>query len=286
MAGDGEGAVSAVTAAEQMVVCMARLVEDGEVVAHGIATPLVGSALILAKRTHAPEAYFACAVGNSLTFRPGKVSLTHPEEHTLGGCLMAWGFADAACSILPWHRPKEFFRPAQVDAGGNFNNVCLGDYAKPRVRLPGCGGIADVTNYSPRIYLYVPRHTRDAFPERIDFRSGIGFPPEGGAAGRWPGSTSPGPRLVITDRCVMDFADGRLRIASLHAGQTLASVRENTGFALPAVEPTPQTLPPTAEELRLLREEIDPHGLRDLELLGTRDRLFRIYSLVAAGQPV
>mgnify|MGYP001615451877 CR=1 FL=1 len=72
----------------------------------------------------------------------------------------------------------------------------------------------------------------------------------------------------------------------LHAGQTLSSVRENTGFALPAVEPTPQTPPPTAEELRLLREEIDPHGLRDLELLGTRDRLFRIYSLVAGGAPV
>ncbi len=275
--------MSGITAAEQMVVTMSRLIEDGEVVAHGIATPLVAGAVLLAKRTHAPEAYLACAVGNSLTFRGGCVSLTDPEAHTLRGCLMAWGFADAACSILPWHRPKEFFRPAQVDAGGNFNNVCLGDYGRPRVRLPGCGGIADVTNYSPRIYLYVPRHTPDAFPARIDFRSGIGFPPDEGAAGRWPGSTSPGPRRVITDRCVLDFADGRLRVASLHPGQTLREVREQTGFPLAACDPLPETAAPTAEELRLLREEIDPHGLRDLELLGTRDRLFRIYGLVSSG---
>lgn len=268
--------MSEFTPAEQMVVCMSRLVEDGEVVAHGIATPLVASALLLAKRTHAPEAYMAFAVGNSLSFRAGKLSLTNPEELTLRGCLVSWSFADAACSILPLHRPKEFFRPGQVDAGGNFNNVCLGDYAKPRVRLPGCGGIADVTNYSPRIYLYVPRHTKDAFPERIDFRSGIGFP-------RRPGVTSPGPRLVITDRCVMDFAGERMRVVSVHGGQTLADVRAHTGFDLPALDPLPATTPPSAEELRLLREEIDPDGLRDLELLGTRDRWMRIHGIVARG---
>lgn len=268
------------TPAEQMVACMSRLVEDGEVVAHGIATPLVASALVLAKRTHAPNAYLACAIGNTLTFRAGRLSLTDPESSTLRGCLVAWGFADGACSILPFHRPKEFFRPAQVDAGGNFNNVCLGDWSKPRIRLPGSGGIADVTNFSPRIYLYVPRHVRDAFPERIDFRSGIGFPPGSDGNARWPGSTSPGPRRVITDRCEMDFAGGRMRVVSLHRGQLLEEVRAHTGFDLPAVDPLPETVPPTAEELRLLREEIDPDGLRDLELLGTRDRLFRIYSIV------
>ncbi len=269
--------------AEQMVVCMSRLVEDGEVVAHGIATPLVAGAIMLAKRTHAPEAYIACAIGNTLTFRPSRLSLTDPESGTLRGCLMSWGFADGACAILPFHQPREFFRPAQVDAGGNFNNVCLGEWSRPRVRLPGCGGIADVTNHSPRIHLYVPRHTKDAFPERIDFRSGIGFPLDPSVGPRWPGATSPGPRCVITDRCMMDFSGGRMRVVSLHRGQTLAEVRAHTGFALGALDPLPETLPPTAAELRLLREEIDPDGLRDLELLGTRDRLFRIHSLLSRG---
>jgi glutaconate CoA-transferase subunit B len=128
--------------------------------------------------------------------------------------------------------------------------------------------------------LYVPRHTRDAFPARIDFRSGIGFPSDPAIGARWPGATSPGPRLAITDRCVMDFAEGRLRVVSAHRGQTLADIRGNTGFELPALEPLPATPAPTPEELSLLREEIDPDGLRDLELLGTRDRLMRIYSIV------
>jgi len=160
---------------ELISVCIARQVTDGDVLAQGIATPLVMAGYLLAKHTHAPHVSFASAIGNALVNEPCSVGLARVEELWLGQALVTFGFAQAACELLPRFQPKEFFRPAQVDAAGNFNNVVIGaDYDHPRMRLPGCGGIADVTTYYREIYLYVPRHSRAVFVERVDFVSGLG----------------------------------------------------------------------------------------------------------------
>ena len=156
---------------EIMVVCMSRQIRDGEVVAQGLATPLVAAAYLLARHTHAPNLYFASAIGQGICRQPAPLSLIQVESLWLDRAITTGGFVQAVADVLPRLRPKEFFRPAQVDPHGNFNNIAFGkDYRHPRLRLPGSGGIPDVTTFIDHIYLYVPRHSRLTFVHKLDFR--------------------------------------------------------------------------------------------------------------------
>ena len=246
---------------ELICVCIARQVQDGDVWAQGINTPLVTAGLILAKCTHAPNVRFASAIGQGLCQDWGPLSVSRIEDLWLGNGLVHVGFASAAAELLPTYTPKEFFRPAQVDAQGNFNNIAFGkDYHKPRMRLPGSGGIPDVTTHYDDIFLYVPRHSRVTFAEKIDFISGLGH-----VSHRKHGQ---GPRYLISDLGQFDWADGKMRVTSIHPTSTLERIQKKTGFELEIAPDCTETAPPTAEELRLLREEIDPLNVRQLETLG------------------
>ena len=139
--------MSAPNRIEIMVVAMAREVQSGDFWAQGIATPMTAAALMLAKRAHAPGALIGYAIGNSISDRAGPLSITRVEELTLTGCLRKWSFTDATREFLPHLNPHEFLRPAQIDPTGATNNICLGPWEKPKLRLPGCGGIADVTPF-------------------------------------------------------------------------------------------------------------------------------------------
>jgi hypothetical protein len=179
------------------------------------------------------------------------------EALWLDKALNNFGFVRAATEFLPRLAPKEFFRPGQIDRFGNFNNVAI---ARPRMRLPGTGGIPDVTTYSDEIFLYVPRHSRATFVPKLDYVSGMGHNPN-----RVLGK---GPDYLITDLGQFDFANGVMRLTSLHPGVSLDQVQARTGFPLEIAPACAETEPPTEEEVRLLRQEIDPLGVRKLELLG------------------
>jgi glutaconate CoA-transferase, subunit B len=258
---------------EIMVACMARQIRDGELVAQGLATPLVGAAYLLARRTHAPHLYFASAIGQSVCRDPAPLGLTRVEALWLDRSLTNVGFVRAAADVLPRLKPKEFFRPGQVDQAGNFNNIAFGkDYRKPRLRLPGTGGIPDVTTYEDEVYLYVPRHSRVTFVARLDFLSGLGYHPA-----RTRGS---GPRYLVTDMGQFDFANQKMRLISYHPGHTVERIQSRTGFELEVLEDIGPTPLPTAEELRLLREEIDPLGIRRLELLSGPERRELLHNII------
>lgn len=245
---------------EQMVVCISRQVEDGEILAQGIATPLVMAGYILAVATHAPTAVFASAIGQGLCYGWGPLGVATIENIALGNAVLTMGFVTTAVDILPTFRPKEFFRPAQIDAAGNFNNIAIGkDYQKPRLRLPGTGGIPDVTINSDNICFYVPRHSRVTFVEKLDFLSGMGYHPK-----RTRGS---GPIYLVTDLGQFDWYEGRMRLTTYHRGVTIERIQAKTGFELLVADDVHESEPPTAEELRMLREEIDPLGVRRMETL-------------------
>lgn len=263
---------------ELISACIARQITDGEVVAQGIATPLVAAGYLLAKCTHAPNLLFASAIGQGVCSDWAPLGLARVEALLLDKALLTVGFARAATEILPRLRPLEFFRPAQVDPQGNFNNIALGsDYRRPRLRLPGTGGIPEVTTYEERVFLYVPRHSRVTFVEKVDFVAGLGHVPQ-----RTRGA---GPCYLVSDLGQFDFAQGLLRLTSLHPGVTLRQVQAKTGFPLEVAPECGETPPPTADEVRLLREAIDPLGVRRLELLGgvaRRDALRELLAQEAA----
>lgn len=250
---------------ELICVCLARRINDGEVVALGLATPLPAAAAVLAQHTHAPQLFFASAIGQTFCQRGPALGLTTAEGQWLEAALNSFGFVQAAADYLPRSRPKEFFRPGQVDPAGNFNNVSFGrDYRRPRLRMPGVGGIPDVSVVMDHVELYVPRHSRVTFVKQLDWRSGLGHTSDR----RW-GS---GPQWLVSDLGQFDFEGGRMRLKSLHPGVTLERIRRKTGFELEVAEDLHETEPPSEAELEALRRQADPFGLRRLEMLGGPER--------------
>lgn len=239
---------------ELIAVCIARQINDGDAVAQGLATPLVMAGYILARATHAPNMVMASAIGQGICQDWAPLGLAHIEELWVGKSLTKTSFATTVADVLPTIHFKEFFRPGQVDATGNLNNIAFGrDYSRPRMRLPGCGGIPDVTTYLDEVYLYVPRHSRVTFVKKLDFLSGLG------------GNRV---RYLISDLGQFDWANGRMRLISYHRGVEIKRIQAKTGFELDIAPDVHETPGPTSEQLRLLREEIDPLGVRRLEMLG------------------
>jgi len=259
---------------EWICICIARQVVDGEFLAQGLATPMVSAGYLLAWHTHAPNAYFASAIGQSVCREGAPIGLASIEALWLDKAMKSFGFVQAAADLLPSLRPKEFFRPGQIDVHGNFNNVAIGsDPRHPRLRLPGTGGIPDVTPVSSEIFLYVPRHSRATFVKKLDCCSGLGHHPA-----RKQGK---GARYLVTDLGQFDFKQGRMRLTHLHPGCTLQRVRAKTGFDFAVADPIGLTQAPGEQELRLLRETIDPFGIRKLELLSGPARRARLREIVA-----
>ena len=125
------------TSEEMIVTSIAHLLHDGEVVAQGLATPLTTSAYLLARYTHAPNLYFTSAIGQGICRQPAPVGLTRIESLWLDRAITSVGFVRAVVDILPTLKPKEFFRPGQVDMHGNFNNIAFGKNYQSHHICPG-----------------------------------------------------------------------------------------------------------------------------------------------------
>lgn len=261
------------TVDELMCVCISRQAQPGDILAQGLATPLVAAGYLLARQTHAPDVYFASAIGQSICREGAALGLESVEALWLDRSLITFGFIQAVADLLPVLKPKEFFRPAQIDAMGNFNNVSFGkDPKKPRLRLPGTGGIPDVSVIFDEIYLYVPRHSRVTFVEQVDFISGLGYHPNRRYGG--------GPRYLLSDLGQFDFAEGRMRLTEVHPGVSLKRIESKTGFKLDVSPDLKETQPPSELELDLLRNEIDPLGIRVLEFLSGPERRKKLREII------
>ncbi|MFX1447555.1 MAG: CoA-transferase subunit beta, partial [Promethearchaeota archaeon] len=258
---------------EMITVLMAREVRNDDVMIVGVATPCVWAAFTLAKMTHAPNSIFHYIMGNTFVDEARQVSLLYLEMNTA----RAYRFQNSGeCTLesLPSEKLTtiEFFRPAQVDQYGNTNNICIGDYDKPKIRLPGCAGIADFSMFYKRgSFLYTPRHDSRTFvpTEKLDFISGVGFPD-----GKPSICGGAGPQSVISNLAYMDFdkKTKRMRLASIHPGVELDEVIQSTGFQLIIPDNIKETKPPTIKEINVLREEVDPLKIRQLEILSGKER--------------
>ncbi len=259
---------------EIMAGVISRELKDDETWFVGLATgeetilllsrvPLV--AMGLAQRTHAP---------NSTIMIPGLFNPVVEEASTLmeaefGDRIRDWR-SELYSTLSPMlheatHTRGEvslgFSSVAQVDKYGNCNIVCIGDYQKPKVRLIGPIHQPGHLAYFGREVVIIDHEKRN-FVDRVDFISGVGFLDGPGARERL-GLPGGGPCMILTDKAVFDFdPETKLaRLKSIHPGVSLEDVRENTGFTHDYIpDDVPETPPPTPEEIRVIREFVDPRG--------------------------
>lgn len=265
---------------DELLVCfMARQIHDGDFMVQGMGTPLVFSSFLLAKATHAPKAQFMYTVGNTISQESARLTLSRVESNTMQHALRFVSMPQMHLEIVPSLFAKEFMRPAQIDQFGNANNVVIGDYDSPRVRLPGSAGIGDVCSFNHNIYFYVTQHSKRTLVDRLDFCSSVGYGERERELNKM-GVMKRGPQQLITDKCIFDFPQGKARILSVHPGVSLDDIKQNTGFIFDEPDKVPVTEPPSREELILLREKIDPLGLRKLEFISGKERLDYIESIL------
>ncbi|MET9578130.1 CoA-transferase subunit beta [Streptomyces sp. DT199] len=233
------------TRAEYCVIaCAEAWRDDGEVLASPMGLiPSIGARL--ARLTFAPD----------LLLTDGEALLVRPD-----GTPEGWLPYREHLAWVTGGRRHVMMGASQIDRFGNQNISCIGDWERPRRQLLGVRGAPVNTLNNPTSY-WIPRHSRRVFVDRVDMVCGVGYDRAAGARyHRIP--------RVVSDLGVFDFAtpDRSMRLASLHPGVTVEQVREATGFELTVPVEVPATREPTGEELRLIREVVDPAGARAREV--------------------
>lgn len=232
----------AFSAAEMMIVAAARELAGQRVCFVGVGLPNI--VVNLARRTVAPDlelVYEAGVFGAQPARLPLSIGdptiVTHATAVTsmfeLFGYYLQGGLIDVG-----------FLGAAQIDRTGNINTTVIGDYDAPRTRLPGSGGACEIAINARSVFVIMRQSSR-SFVERLDFRTSVGTRV----------------RVVVTDLGVFHPVDGELQLDALHNGVTLERVHESMGWRPRVSEELTETPPPSAEELRLVREELDPAGV-------------------------
>jgi glutaconate CoA-transferase subunit B len=246
------------TAMELMICCASRALEDGKTVAVGTGVPC--AAAMLAQRVHAPNLVILFEAGGIAPMLP-TMPISVGDSRTFYRAAMATSMADVMETCQRGMVDYTFLGGAQIDRYGNLNSTVIGgDYANPKVRLPGSGGANDLASLCWRV-LVVTHHDKRRFVEKVDFITTPGYLTGPGAREQAGLSPDTGPYRVITDLAVMGYhpQTKQMQVLSVHPGVRLEQVQSSTGFALAVQEPLQTTLAPSEMELHLLREEVDPH---------------------------
>ena len=245
------------TPQELMVVCAAREIRDGEVVFVGMRLPLL--AFALAKRTHAPRAVGLFENGLVRDTPASQLLLTMGDPPNILGAEWATRTSALMGLLAQGMAQLGFVGGAEVDRYGNLNTSYIGPRAHPQVRLPGSGGGADIASLAARLAIILA-HERKRFPERVSYITSPGY----GDGGEWRaqvGLPRGGPAAVITTLAVLGFTDEthEMELRSWHPGSSAEEVRAQTGWDLRVAADARETQPPSADELRIIRE-CDPLG--------------------------
>ncbi len=244
---------------ELMISMASRYLEDDSIVVVGTGAPC--AAAMLAQVLYAPNLtimFEAGGVGPQLAAMPISVGDSRTFYRGIAACSMAEIMEACQRGMVEY----VFIGGAQIDMYGNVNSTLIGeDYRDPRVRLPGSGGANDLASLCWKTLMITPQDAR-RFVRVPDFITSPGFltgPGAREAAGLPPGT---GPYKVITDLCIMGFDETtrRMKVEQLHPGIGRETVTESTGFPLLWAEDLEQGEDVTADELRVLREEVDPLG--------------------------
>jgi glutaconate CoA-transferase subunit B len=244
----------------ELLICLSsRVMEDGTTAFIGTGIPMLAASL--AQAMHAPNLVPIFEFGGTGAILE-KLPLAVGDMRTYNKALAASGICDVMETAQRGFVEFGFLGGAQIDKYGNLNSTVIGDHKHPKVRLPGSGGANDVGSACWRT-IAIMIHDKRRFMEKIDFITTPGFLSGPGAREEAGLPRNTGPYRVVTNLCVMGYDDEskRMKLLSVNPGVTKEMVVENTGFELLFADNITQNAPPTNEELRILREKVDPDGL-------------------------
>lgn len=241
---------------ELMICVAARLLEDGSTVGVGTGAPC--AAAMLAQKTSAPELYIIFEAGGLAPQLPA-MPISVGDSRTFHKALMATTMSRVFDACQRGMVDYTFLGGAQIDAYGNLNSTVIGDYNKPKVRFPGSGGANDFASLCWNTIVMTSQNSQ-RFVEKLDFLTTPGYLSGPGAREEAGLPADTGPYKIITDLAVLRFnADSkRMEVESLHPNVTFETVQANTGFKLGQAIAIGQTEPPREDELKILREQVDP----------------------------
>lgn len=246
------------TPQELMVAVASREIRDGDLVFVGMRLPILAYAV--ARNAHAPGARGLFEVGLMRDQPAASFLGTMGDPPNVAGALWATRMSNVMGLMAQGLVDLGFIGGAEVDRHGNLNTSYVGDPARPRVKLPGSGGGADIAVLSRR-WVTLMSHERRRLVERVSF---VTSPGHGDGSPGWRkrrGLLGGGPEAIITTLCVLRFPEGggEAYLASVHPGHTVDEVRAETGWDLRLAEEVEETAAPTPEELEAIRR-FDPQG--------------------------
>jgi len=255
---NGGRVMSAYSDREMMAISAGRLIQDGDILFAGTGVAIL--AATVAKRIHAP--------GSVVFFETGGIDpvlrelpMAVADSRVMHGTSLNSGLIEAFSIV--GHRKLHtiaFLGAAQIDRFGNLNSTCLGDYQRPRIRFSGSGGACDAASLASGFIVFM-QHDKKKFVEKLDYLTSPGWL-QGGDSRKKIGLERGGPMGVVTNLGIMKFDEitREMFLAEYYPGVSCEKVVENTGFKLD-VSRAVESAPPSDEELRILREEVDPQRL-------------------------
>ncbi len=249
---------AAYTAQELMVAAAAREIRDGELVFVGMRLPIL--AYGVARSTHAPRALALFELGLLRDRPPAGFLGTMGDPPNVAGALWATRMSNVMALMAQGEVDLGFIGGAEVDRFGNLNTSYIGDPARPRTKLPGSGGGADIAILARR-WVTLMSHEPRRLVDRVSY---VTSPGHGDGAAGWRGRhglAGGGPAAIVTTLAVLRFPEGggEAFLATVHPGHTVDEVRARTGWDLRAGGEVGVTPPPTPEELAHIRR-LDPDG--------------------------
>jgi glutaconate CoA-transferase, subunit B len=245
--------------AMELMICVAsRELEDGATVAVGTGAPC--AAAMLAQKISSPNLVIIFEAGGINPVLP-EMPISVGDTRTFYKGAMAGSMTDTMEFCARGFVDYTFLGGAQIDMYGNLNSTFIGDdYYHPKVRLPGSGGANDFGSFCWKMIVMTVQDAR-RFVEKVDFLTTPGWLTGGDSRAKSGLPMDAGPYKIITNMAVMDFEPEtkRMRVISVNPGFSFNDVQSKCGFGLLQAEKLLETTPPTEKELRILREEVDPH---------------------------
>ena len=247
------------TPSEMMIVTAAHALRGARTVFVGVGLPNI--ACNLAQRTVAPDMELIYESG-VYGARPERLPLSIGDPTLVSGATSVVSMADLFGLYLQRGLVEiALLGGAQVDRYGNLNSTVIGDYAKPKTRLPGSGGACEIATNARRTFM-IMRLKRRAFVEKLDFITSPGHLTGSDSRARL-GLPGGGPELMITDKAILNFDNPQreMQLSALYPGVTVSDVQAEVGWPLKLAAKIDEVSAPSPEDLRLIRDELDPKAM-------------------------